>query len=304
MSDKTIPIFLASDDNYAPFLCTTMYSILLHTQSQIDFYVMDGGICRKSKKLIEASLKKFKHKTIKYLDMTKFELSRFPNLRHYSLNAFSRFFIPKLTPKLGKAIYMDVDVIIKDDIAELYNQPLGKYAIGAVLEDFYVGNYTNLKTDIWPKYKGGDQYFNSGVLLLDIQKLIKANSVEKLVSLAVKLFDKLSTADQDVFNILFDGKFKVLDYRYNFMPDFFYLLKAKHPERQEVKPLIIHYTAQKPWKAECACSADFHEIMQQTKFADIVREKFRKPTEQPICRKKVVSYKLFGFIPLLSIEKK
>ncbi len=42
MVNKTIPIFLACDDNYAPFLCTTMYSILLHTKSQIDFYVMDG----------------------------------------------------------------------------------------------------------------------------------------------------------------------------------------------------------------------------------------------------------------------
>lgn len=280
MKTATIPVFLASDNNYAPFLCTTMYSILLHTKSHINFYVMDGGISEVRKNLITASLKKFKHKTIKYFDMTKFELSRFPSLRHYSVNAFSRFFIPELAPKLSKAIYMDVDVIVKDDIAELYNQPLGKYAIGAVLEDFYVGNYTKLKNTIWPKYKGGDQYFNSGVLLLDIQKLIKANSVEKLVNLAVKLFDKLCTADQDVFNIVFDGKFKVLDYRYNFMPDHLSMLQNKHPERGDVEPLIIHYTAQKPWKAKSARSADFDEIIQQTEFANIVRSQFAAADNQ------------------------
>ena len=48
-----IPIFLASDENYAPFLCTTLFSILKHTESFIEFYVLDGGIENKSKILIE-----------------------------------------------------------------------------------------------------------------------------------------------------------------------------------------------------------------------------------------------------------
>lgn len=41
---KNIPVFLASDDNYAPFLATTAYSVLSNTKSFIDFYVLDGGI--------------------------------------------------------------------------------------------------------------------------------------------------------------------------------------------------------------------------------------------------------------------
>ena len=307
---QSIPVFLACDDNYAPFLCTTMYSMLLHTKSKIDFYVMDGGISQESKELITESLKKFKHKHIKYIDMSQFDLSRFPNLRHYSLNTFSRYFIPELMPDLGKIIYIDVDVIVKDDIAELYKQKLGKYMVGAVLEDFYAGNYTKLKEKIWPLYKGGDHYFNAGVLLLDVQKMIKTKCSEKLVDLTVKLFDKLNCPDQDVFNIIFDGNFKVLDYRYNFMPDHWDRLQAKHPEITTVDPLVIHYTGKKPWKAKSARSADFDEILKQTKFAEIVQQRFApktvKKSEKAVItnRKRIEKYKLFGLLTLLSVEEK
>jgi len=297
--DSKIPVFLACDDNYAPFLCTTMYSMLMHTKSNIDFYVMDGGISKKSKKLIMQSLKKFKHKNIRYIDMSKFGLNRFPNLKHYSLNTFSRYFIPEIAPNLSKVIYIDVDAIIKGDIAELYSEDLGKYAVGAVLEDFYVGNYTTLKEKIWPQYAGGDQYFNAGVMLLDIQKFIKNKCQEKLIGLTIQLFDKLSCPDQDVFNILFDGKFKILDYRYNFMPDHSEMLKKKHPERGEVKPLIIHYTGKKPWKSHGKCSTDFDDILQQTKFANIVKQRL-----VPGLFFTSKKYKLFGILPILSIEER
>ena len=303
MNIESIPIFLACDDNYAPFLCTTMYSILLYTKSNVNFYVMDGGISATSKKLIDESLKSFKHKKITYFDISKYGLERFPNLRHYSLNTFSRYFIPDLTPTLKKILYIDVDVIIKDDIAELYNQNLGKYAVGAVLEDFYAGNYSTLKNKIWPAYQGKDRYFNAGVMLLDIQKFIKNNYSKQLVDLTIELFDKLSCPDQDVLNILFDGNFKVLDYRYNFMPDHERMLQEKHPERGIVEPLVIHYTAQKPWKAQSARSADFNEILQRTKFAKIVKKKFMQQTIHCERRKNVKKYKLFGFLPLLKIEE-
>ena len=94
-----IPIFLASDENYAPFLCTTLYSILNNTKSCIDFYILDGGIDKKSRVLIKKSLKNFKNFSIKYFDMSKYNLERFPNLQHYSLNTFSRYFISQLMPK-------------------------------------------------------------------------------------------------------------------------------------------------------------------------------------------------------------
>lgn len=296
MKQQNIPIFLSCDDNYAPFLGTTMYSILENTKSFISFYVLDGGIAEESKKLINESLKNFSNYTLKYADMSSFGLERFPNIKHYSLNTFSRYFIPEIAPDLGKVIYMDVDIIVNGDIAELYNQELGEYPLAAVLEDFYAGNYTALKEKVYPDYSGKDIYFNAGVLLLDVQKFIQNKYSRKLVDLTIKLQDKLCCPDQDVLNILFEKNFKVLDYKYNFMPDLFPLLQEKHPEIQKVKPLLIHYVVQKPWKDVSIMSSAFDEILSKTAFAKVVEQKFGIITS-------VKTYKLFGVLPLLTTEE-
>ena len=296
---RHIPVFLASDDNYAPFAATMMYSVLEHTDAFIDFYVLDGGISDGSKILIAASLAAFEHKSLTYFDMSAYGLERFPNVRHYSLNAFSRYFIPELRPELAKIIYLDVDIIVKGDIAELYDEDMDGYPVAAVLEDFYAGNWTMLKEKIYPQYNGGDRYFNTGVLLLDIPQLIAGNYTDKMIKLTVELSDKLNCPDQDVFNILFENNFKVLDYRYNFMPGHWQMLQEKHPEIKTIAPFAIHYTAGKPWRGSCEMKEEFDRVLRETYFATLVKDKFQE-------RQKDISYsvRLFAFIPLLKIAVK
>lgn len=87
---KIIQVFLASDENYTPFLAVTMYSILLNTNSFVEFYILDGGISKKSRQKVEKSVSKFHNKKITYFNMKQFELQKFPNISHYSVNTFSR----------------------------------------------------------------------------------------------------------------------------------------------------------------------------------------------------------------------
>lgn len=292
-----IPIFLASDDNYAPFAATMMFSVLENTQAVIDFYILDGGISEINRAFIRKALERFSHKTLTYFDMSAYGLERFPDVKHYSLNTFSRYFISSLQPDLGKVLYLDVDIIVKGDIVGLYAQDLEGKPVGAVLEDFYEGNYTRLKQDIYPAYDGGDCYFNAGVMLMDVQKLIAGGYEEKMVSLTVELSDKLNCPDQDVFNILFSHNFKVLDYKYNFMPELAGMLRKKHPETQSLEPIVVHYTVGKPWKSDCAMKADFDRVLAETPFADIVADKYAD-------RKIERCYYLFGILPLLTIKQK
>ncbi len=264
-----IPIFLASDNNYAPYLCTTMYSVLKHTESRVNFYILDGGITNECKDKIKKSLRDFSNFSIEYFDMTTFGLDRFPNLKHYSLNAFSRYFIPEIKPDLIKALYLDVDIIVQGDIKKLYEQELENCPIGAILEDFYTGNYSYLKEKIYPKYSGGSNYFNSGVLVLDLKKFRADNLTQKLVDMTIELKDTLSCPDQDVLNIAFENNFKIIDYKFNFMPDMYNYLEALHPSRaKEIRKnaIILHYTTQKPWATKSNCSKEFWQIAKKTDF--------------------------------------
>ena len=53
-----IPIFLSSDNNYAPFVATTIASICDNTKSFCDFYILDGGIEEENKEKIIQCMKK------------------------------------------------------------------------------------------------------------------------------------------------------------------------------------------------------------------------------------------------------
>ena len=293
--DNNIHIVCATDENYAPFASIMMKSVLMHTNSFIDFYVLDGGITTRTKKLIGKDLKKYKNKHLHYVDMSKFDLSRFPNIKHYSLNTFSRYFIPEIFSNLQKVLYMDVDIIVKQDINELWNQDMNGYPIAAVLEDFYSGNYQTLKNRIWPSYQGKDQYFNAGVMVLDIPKLQDMKFTDKTVEMTAQLYHKLSCPDQDVLNILFENNFKVLDYRFNYMPDHVYLLKKKHPEIKAIDPVVIHYTIQKPWKYVSLASDDFDKVLNKSGFRNFLQKKYHT--------KSIFHFFLFSKIPLFRWRK-
>lgn len=266
-----IPVFLASDDNYSPFVATTMFSILEHTTSFAEFYILDGGIIENSKKLIEKSLEKFNNFSIEYIDMLGFGLERFPNLKHYSLNTFSRYFIPQIKPDLKKVLYLDIDIIANGDIAELYNSDLENYPLGAVLEDFYGQNALTLKEKIYPKFASGKKYFNAGVLVLNLEYFRQNNMTQKLVDKTIELSDVLACPDQDIFNIFFENNYKVLDYKFNFMPDHFEMLKDLYPQRADnikKNAVLIHYTARKPWRFFSNAMNEFWLVAKNTAFLD------------------------------------
>lgn len=245
-----IPIFMASDDNYAPFLCSAMYSMLENTNSFINFYILDGGISLKSKNLIKNSLIIFKNYSVEYINMEEFDYSKFPNKRHYSLNTFSRYFIPEFKPDIEKAVYIDCDVIVNGNIAEFYNIDLEDKALIAIPENFYRKNGEYVKEHLVPEFENTENYFNAGVMLLNIKQFIENDYTKILINKTIELADKLSCPDQDIFNIVFEKNHKLADYKYNYMPDFYekYKKVTNDVENLDNNAIVYHYTCGKPWK--------------------------------------------------------
>ena len=288
-----IPVFCATDENYAPFA-----AIMMNTSSFIDFYVLDDGIKEKTKKLILKDLKKYPNKELHFVDMRKYDLNRFPNLAHLTTNAFSRYFIPDITPHLKKVIYLDVDIVMMGDVTELYYQDLKDKPIGAVPED-YLGNANKrLQKNCCPAYKNSSFYFNSGVLLLDLQKLIKIDFMNKCIKLTEELYHNLEWADQDVLNILFEDDYQKLDYRFNIPASREIYLYKKYPNERNISPLILHYSSDiKPWKhIGPKLFTHFNNILKTSVFYKRVIQEYRL--------QKKSKWLLFGFIPLFKTSKK
>ena len=84
-------------------------------------------------------------------------------------------------------------------------------------------------------------YFNSGVIVIDLDRWRKRNIEEKLFVFIRNNPDKLWVADQDPLNVILIGECVPLAQKYNFTP----ALTNPHREKD---PIIVHFSGgTKPW---------------------------------------------------------
>lgn len=150
--------------------------------------------------IIKVSLKKFE-------DVNKF--------LHITSAAYLKFDLPDLIPGQNKILYLDSDTIIQKDLHELFETNINDYYLGAVKDIGLIDNIHNITN-----------YFNSGVMLLNLKLMRENNTATSLLNIA-KSADNLTYMDQDCLNILFDKKVKILPGTYNCLYNMFLKNKEK-----------------------------------------------------------------------------
>lgn len=128
-------------------------------------------------------------------------------------SAMLKFELGNILSNLDKVLYLDGDVIVQKDLLELYNTELtNEYA--AVVKDFFVMN--RLKPSIFERLNiAPREYFNSGVMLLNLVKIREDNIVEKLFEYRENGLNVFM--DQDALNVVFGDYVKYLDVHNNFL---------------------------------------------------------------------------------------
>lgn len=275
-----IPVFLCTDDNYAPYAASAMASILKHTKEFINFFVIDTGISKKNKRLIALQSKFFDNFSLEFIkiDPEKY-FKNFPTLPFISSAMYGRYLIAELKPEINRAIYTDVDVIFTGDIKELYNESLDGFMLGAVpsqrgrLNNDYFEIKKSLNLN--PEHK----FFMSGLLLMDCVQWRRNHIFQKLMTETKRLSKQLICPDQEVLNVVFNNNYKSLDVRYCVIHKLFKDCYSKD-EINEIlkKQLIIHYPGggdEKPWNNKKLISAEyFWDIVKYTNFENIIVRKY------------------------------
>ena len=283
-----IPVFLSSDDNYAPYVATTMASILKNTKSYINFYVLSDNMSSKNKQKIKNTNKFFKNFSVRFIDINK-DLNRLLDIKttiHLTRVAYGRIFIPFLVKDAKKAIYLDDDMIIQGDIKDIYNTDLGDYAVGFV--PFHYGIPDRILTgeliDKSGKFLSKEhKYFNSGLMLFNCDKWREKVDTNKIIDIAINVISKnrdiFSLNDQDTLNVYFNNNnYKELPFIYN---NFSTNTKIgckydKQCDEEMKKSYIIHYAGDKPWEDKTLYYADkFWEIIKYTDFEDEINNDYK-----------------------------
>ena len=137
----------------------------------------------------------------------------------------------------NKVLYLDVDLIVNNDLKDLWNININDYYCAAVKD-------LNFDTEKYKKCIGmsdNEEYINAGVILFNLKKLREDNIAEKYFKNNEIYKDKIKYQDQDVINITLSNKIKIIDSIYNFTRN------DKTKNRNDA--VIIHFFgAKKPWK--------------------------------------------------------
>lgn len=229
-------IILGVDSNYIKYAAVTMLSIIKHNQDEnIAFHIF----CDEIK---EEDLQKIKHMTeenpqisiiIYYLSNEV--IAEFPQNINWNLAIYYRAIAPYiLYGKVKRALYLDADILCLGKINDLFTMNLP--SVVGVVEDILQGNKKKKLLSALG-ISSHEFYFNSGVMLIDVDRYFEEKILAKFIDCVKNNCNKLKMYDQDAFNIILGKEAYYLDGVYNaFKP------------MENKKIVFLHFVGSlKPW---------------------------------------------------------
>lgn len=248
---KKIPLVLAFTPNYFVPVCTCLSSVFAHNQRHEDLHI----ICLLTEALPEAMKEALVALGDKQVEFSFINLAgQLPTDIYvdekYTIAASYRLLLPDLLPALTKVLYIDCDMIFRNDVALLYRS--------VDLKHNYMAGVFEATLDFQKKHMHDigcepGKYANSGLLLMNLEQLRADNMVTKFMT-AAKAPD-LEFPDQDVINQLCKGRILGLPPYWNSIRTFLlpqykatFLIYYSEAEWKQVQEQgNIHYTGPKPW---------------------------------------------------------
>lgn len=246
MINKEIPIFFTIDDNYAPFLSVALNSAIKNssTLNRYKAIVLHQDLSDENKRRLKAL--ETEHFAVDFIPMQSGlesitdRMSNRLRCDYFTLTIYFRLFIATMFPQYDKGVYIDSDVVLTGDVAELYGIDIGDNLIGAcadksVVEVPELANYMENAVGV-----DRHEYINSGVLLMNLKKLREVRFDEHFLNLLNTYHFDCIAPDQDYLNAICNGKIHYLDEQWDAMPN------DGQPPLERAK--LIHYNLfAKPW---------------------------------------------------------
>ena len=270
----TINIAFSSDNNYIPFLCTAVFSLLKNSDKKniYHIYILDGGISIENQKKLQNSLKQFKNKKIFFIKINKNIFKNIKPILQLNQTSYYRLLLPDILPKISKIIYLDCDILILKNISKLYQEKLGQKFIGCC--PIFHPNYQKVLQKTYPNIPIKTA-INAGVALMNLKKLRIHNYSNTFINFINKNSEKLLAGDQDVLNIVLSNKIKLIHPKWNSTS---YIFVVKNNKKCNLSkkdfytckndPSIIHFDGVKPWAtgSQHQYKKIFKKYLKQTEF--------------------------------------
>ena len=267
-----IPVVFISDGGYLKYTSVAVASICHNAavDKQYDIIILEDG------KIPPEMKERLCHMGTENVSVRFFNASYY--MQHYGFSSFFhrrlnvmpylKLFIHEILRDYDKAVFLDGDLIVLQDIVELYRQPLDGKLVAACQDTIAA----NTKSDYWNfrrnyikennKMSDVNNFFNTGVLLLDLAAMRKQPELTNLFINEARYQHKdRFYHDQDVLNFVLEGKIKFLPQKYNLN---YFLYFPQHLNKVPVRVreefltdlqkndvCVLHYNGNpKPWQPD------------------------------------------------------
>ena len=275
MSKNIVPVFMAVDDGYIPFLGVALKSVIENSskENKYEIKILYTKVSEENKNKIKAY--ETENVSIEFVDLSSklHEIEDKLYTRNYFSNTtYFRLFIPELYPEYDKVVYIDSDTVTLADIADLYNTDMGDNLIagipdGAVQAIHVFQEYVEKVVGVIDY----NNYFNAGIIVMNLKALREYKFQEKFLYMLGKIKFEVAQ-DQDYMNRLCKGRVKLLGFEWNRMPAM---------GKREGTINLVHYNLGcKPWYFDDVLYQEyFWKYAKETEFYDEIRAMKSKYTD-------------------------
>lgn len=315
-----IAVALSTDAAYAPLASVVIESILRNSSDDknYDIVVFDAGLSRADCEFFLSQVSSCDNVSLRFIRIRQIlDSYRLREFAHISTAMYARFFILEFMKAYRKVVYLDSDLVCEADVSELFDVDVSGYLVAAVRDTADAG-WSNIVDNDCRRYikevvslENPYDYFNSGVLLLNIEEMLRVTSCAALLNASLE--KRWRWVDQDVLNHVCAGKVKYLNQAWNYMAHKeSYFIPETLPEvwlpvwlqdeyrRAHFDPKIIHYVGRSTpcfspysdsawvfWKY--AKTSPYYEILLNISAKEFYLAQFNPIEEAKVLRKPLVS---------------
>lgn len=249
--EKTINIVTSLNDKYTLYTVVLLTSIFETQTAGIPVHIMIlyNSLTKENQQILSDTVERY-HQTIEFIYIEKSLFKDFGTNDQWSCEAYFRLMLPDVLPtSIHRFLYLDVDVIVNQDISEMYFADMTNIDICAAF-DVSPLPFEDRRQEFFGQWfnEGTLTYFCSGVTLWNLDEIRKKHSFASYIEIAKSINFSMIAPDQDILNIAHHGHIHIWDdsAKYGLYGKYSYNIGIHYDEVKEYSA-IIHFAGQKPW---------------------------------------------------------
>ena len=291
-----ITVVYSTDDRYAWLAGISIESLLqCHRDVEtLEIVVLDNAVSSVNRQKLLATAARY-GRPLRFIDVTE-SLARLQSLKiseYSSVSAYARVLVADLlSGNDGRILYLDCDTLVCAGLHDL---------LGLSLEGRPIAMGLDCLRNEYKRVIGLPEdapYYNSGVLLIDLERWRRCNCMERLIDHMRNIRSNYALADQDLLNVVLKDDIVRIPARFNLLSQMLlhdhaglktvyglresYWIGAEELEEAKRAPAIYHFSGNtfiRPWYSNSRhpMAAEYHRRIRESEWGDTRLAPFRAP---------------------------